>query len=99
MLYFHIRETEKKCFKEEIPGKTVVIGKYQMQLYDKQQKYQPATPRLGMFMEARTEKTRSLGPVSTALKAGSLSHHIPLATIRSIFTLIPPRSPFLLKAC
>lgn len=26
-LYFHIAETERKCFIEEIPGETSVIGK------------------------------------------------------------------------
>lgn len=26
-LYFHIGETEKKCFIEEIPDETMVIGK------------------------------------------------------------------------
>lgn len=26
-LYFHISETERKCFIEEIPDETVVIGK------------------------------------------------------------------------
>lgn len=28
-LYFHIGETEKKCFIEEIPDETMVIGKMQ----------------------------------------------------------------------
>ncbi|KAL6036617.1 hypothetical protein STEG23_033355 [Scotinomys teguina] len=43
-LYFHIGETEKKCFIEEIPDKTTVIGNYRTQLYDKQrEEYQPAT--------------------------------------------------------
>ena len=27
-LYFHIGETEKKCFIEEIPDETMVVGKY-----------------------------------------------------------------------
>lgn len=27
-LYFHIGETEKKCFIEEIPDETMVIGQY-----------------------------------------------------------------------
>lgn len=30
-LYFHIGETEKKCFIEEIPDETMVIGKVLMQ--------------------------------------------------------------------
>lgn len=28
-LYFHIGETEKKCFIEEIPDETMIIGMYQ----------------------------------------------------------------------
>ena len=27
-LYFHIGETERKCFIEEIPDETMVIGKF-----------------------------------------------------------------------
>ena len=27
-LYFHIAETERKCFIEEIPDETMVVGKY-----------------------------------------------------------------------
>lgn len=30
-LYFHIGETEKKCFIEEIPDETMIIGKYEKQ--------------------------------------------------------------------
>ena len=29
-LYFHIQETEKKCFIEEIPEQTMVTGKIQL---------------------------------------------------------------------
>ncbi len=31
-LYFHIRETDRKCFIEEIPDQTLVIGKYKVEL-------------------------------------------------------------------
>ena len=27
-LYFHIRETERKCFIEEVPDDTLVVGKW-----------------------------------------------------------------------
>lgn len=30
-LYFHISETERKCFIEEIPDETMVIGKHYVQ--------------------------------------------------------------------
>ncbi|XP_074642367.1 transmembrane emp24 domain-containing protein 4-like isoform X2 [Tubulanus polymorphus] len=33
-LYFHIGETEKKCFIEEIPEETMVVGNYKLELYD-----------------------------------------------------------------
>lgn len=37
-LYFHIAETERKCFIEEIPDETMVIGNYKVQLFDPQTK-------------------------------------------------------------
>ncbi|XP_063303333.1 transmembrane emp24 domain-containing protein 9 [Pelobates fuscus] len=53
-LYFHIGETEKKCFIEEIPDETMVIGNYRTQLYDKQrEEYLPTTPGLGMLVEVK----------------------------------------------
>ncbi|XP_043231643.1 transmembrane emp24 domain-containing protein eca-like isoform X1 [Amphibalanus amphitrite] len=41
-LYFHIAETERKCFIEEIPDETMITGKYKTQLFD---------PRTGGFMQ------------------------------------------------
>ncbi|GAA6232010.1 transmembrane emp24 domain-containing protein 9-like [Lates japonicus] len=35
-LYFHIAETEEKCFREEIPDDTVLIGNFWTQVYDEQ---------------------------------------------------------------
>uniref|UniRef100_A0A8C6SD57 Transmembrane p24 trafficking protein 9 n=1 Tax=Neogobius melanostomus TaxID=47308 RepID=A0A8C6SD57_9GOBI len=53
-LYFHIGETEKKCFIEEIPDETMIIGNYRTQLYDRQkEEYLPATQGLGMFVEVK----------------------------------------------
>ncbi|XP_024071141.2 transmembrane emp24 domain-containing protein 9 [Terrapene carolina triunguis] len=53
-LYFHLGETERRCFIEEIPDETMVIGNYRTQLYDKQREdYMPATPGLGMFVEVK----------------------------------------------
>ncbi|KAJ8254975.1 hypothetical protein GJAV_G00199500 [Gymnothorax javanicus] len=53
-LYFHIGETEKKCFIEEIPDETMIIGNYRTQLYDKhKEEYLPATQGLGMFVEVK----------------------------------------------
>ncbi|TRY86654.1 hypothetical protein DNTS_005007 [Danionella cerebrum] len=53
-LYFHIGETEKKCFIEEIPDETMVIGRYKTQLWDKQSgSFLPSTPGLGMHVEIK----------------------------------------------
>ncbi|KAA0707293.1 Transmembrane emp24 domain-containing protein 4 [Triplophysa tibetana] len=53
-LYFHIGETEKQCFIEEIPDETMVIGKYRTQLWDKQAgSFLPSTPGLGMHVEIK----------------------------------------------
>lgn len=58
-LYFHIGETEKKCFIEEIPDETMVIGKYRTQLWDKQtSSFLPSTPGLGMHVEIKDPDTK-----------------------------------------
>ncbi|MCH1921846.1 emp24/gp25L/p24 family protein, partial [Shewanella sp. A3A] len=52
--YFHIGETEKRCFIEEIPDETMVIGNYRTQLWDKQsESFLPSTPGLGMHVEVK----------------------------------------------
>ena len=51
-LYFHMGETEKKCFIEEIPDETMITGKYRTQLYDESSTlYMPASPGIGMHVE------------------------------------------------
>ncbi|XP_002166862.1 transmembrane emp24 domain-containing protein 9 isoform X1 [Hydra vulgaris] len=51
-LYFHMGETEKKCFIEEIPDETMITGKYRTQLYDDSMNdYLPASPGIGMHVE------------------------------------------------
>ncbi|MEQ2174767.1 Transmembrane emp24 domain-containing protein 4 [Goodea atripinnis] len=58
-MYFHIGETEKKCFIEEIPDETMVIGKYRTQLWDKQTgSFLPSTPGLGMHVEIKDPDTK-----------------------------------------
>jgi hypothetical protein len=49
-LYFHIAETEKKCFIEEIPDETMVIGNYKVQLYDPNTKGYGDYPNIGMHV-------------------------------------------------
>ncbi|XP_076345865.1 transmembrane emp24 domain-containing protein eca-like [Tachypleus tridentatus] len=53
-LYFHITETERKCFIEEIPDETMVVGNYKCQLYDpKTGGFMPSSPGIGMHVEVR----------------------------------------------
>jgi len=53
-LYFHIAETERKCFIEEIPDETMVTGNYKVQLYDPRTNgFAPSSPGIGMHVEVR----------------------------------------------
>jgi len=53
-LYFHIAETERKCFIEEIPDETMVTGNYKVQLYDPRTNgFAPSSPEIGMHVEIR----------------------------------------------
>jgi len=53
-LYFHIGETERKCFIEEIPDETMVTGNYKVQLYDPRTNgFAPSSPEIGMHVEIR----------------------------------------------
>ncbi|KAK2716382.1 transmembrane emp24 domain-containing protein eca-like [Artemia franciscana] len=53
-LYFHIAETERKCFIEEIPDETMVIGIYKVQLYDPRTRgFMPSSPGIGMHVEVK----------------------------------------------
>ncbi|KAB1276222.1 Transmembrane emp24 domain-containing protein 4 [Camelus dromedarius] len=61
-LYFHIGETEKRCFIEEIPDETMVIGNYRTQMWDKQKEaFLPSTPGLGMHVEVKDPEGK-VGP-------------------------------------
>jgi hypothetical protein len=53
-LYFHIRETERKCFIEEVPDETLLVGKYKVEIFDKNTNNYVATPSgIGMHVEVR----------------------------------------------
>ncbi|XP_060072861.1 transmembrane emp24 domain-containing protein eca-like [Ylistrum balloti] len=53
-LYFHIGETEKKCFIEEIPDETMVVGHYKVEILDNNiNDYVPTVYGLGMHVEIR----------------------------------------------
>ncbi|CAI9739069.1 emp24 domain-containing eca-like isoform X1 [Octopus vulgaris] len=53
-LFFHIKETEKKCFIEELPDETMVVGKYKVEIFDKNvNKYVPTVHGLGIHVEVK----------------------------------------------
>ena len=68
-LYFHIRETERKCFIEEVPDETLVVGKYKVQIFDKDTNaYQPTPSGIGMHVEVKDpEQKIVLSKVSDVL--------------------------------
>jgi len=60
-LYFHIAETERKCFIEEIPDETTVIVSYKVELYDpKTGGFMPSSPGIGMHVEARDPDDKTI---------------------------------------
>ncbi|XP_031847487.1 transmembrane p24 trafficking protein eclair [Nomia melanderi] len=51
-LYFHIGETERKCFIEEIPDETTVLVYYRVEIYDPRTGgFMPSSPGMGMHVE------------------------------------------------
>jgi len=60
-LYFHIKETERKCFIEEVPDETLVVGKYKVQIFNKETNDYVATPHgIGMHVEVKDPETKVL---------------------------------------
>ncbi|XP_039283145.1 transmembrane emp24 domain-containing protein eca isoform X2 [Nilaparvata lugens] len=53
-LYFHIGETERKCFIEEIPGDTTVLVNYKVEVHDPRSGgFMPSNPGIGMHVEVK----------------------------------------------
>ncbi len=78
-LYFHIRETERKCFIEEIPDETLVIGKYKVELFDERtNSYLPTTPGIGMHVEVNDPDDKIvLSKLYTSEGRFTFTSHIP----------------------
>jgi len=56
-LYFHIGETERKCFIEEIPDETMVVGVYKVEVFHKtSNSYILAVEGMGMHVEVMDEE-------------------------------------------
>lgn len=78
-LYFHIRETDRKCFIEEIPDQTLVIGKYKVELFDPNSNtYLPSTPGIGMHVEVKDPDEKIvLSKLYTSEGRFTFTSHIP----------------------
>ncbi|XP_012268773.1 transmembrane emp24 domain-containing protein eca [Athalia rosae] len=60
-LYFHIGETERKCFIEEIPDETTVLVNYKVELYDlRSGGFMPSSPGVGMHVEVRDPDDKTI---------------------------------------
>jgi len=60
-LYFHIGETERKCFIEEIPDDTTVLVNYKVELFDPRSGgFMPSSPGIGMHVEVRDPDDKTL---------------------------------------
>jgi hypothetical protein len=78
-LYFHIGETERKCFIEEIPDDTLVIGKYKIEMFDvNKNAYQSTTPGIGMQVEVKDPNSKILlSKLYTSEGRFSFTSHMP----------------------
>ncbi|KAK6635851.1 hypothetical protein RUM43_007240 [Polyplax serrata] len=60
-LYFHIGETERKCFIEEIPDETAVMVNYKVELFDPRSGgFMPSSPGIGMHVEVRDPDDKTI---------------------------------------
>ncbi|XP_012283477.1 transmembrane emp24 domain-containing protein eca [Orussus abietinus] len=78
-LYFHIGETERKCFIEEIPDETTVLVNYKVELYDPRSGgFMPSSPGIGMHVEVRDPDDKTiLSRVYSSEGRISFTSHIP----------------------
>ena len=60
-LYFHIKETERKCFIEEVPDDTLVVGKYKVLILDREKnEYVQTGPGMGMHVEVKDPEQKTI---------------------------------------
>uniref|UniRef100_A0A0K0DE16 GOLD domain-containing protein n=1 Tax=Angiostrongylus cantonensis TaxID=6313 RepID=A0A0K0DE16_ANGCA len=77
-LYFHIAETEKKCFIEEIPDETMVTGNYKVQLYDPNTRGYGDYPNIGMHVEVKDPEDKVvLSKLYTSEGKFTFTSHLP----------------------
>merc|ERR1712088_26926 len=87
-LYFHIAETERKCFIEEIPDETMVTGNYKVQLYDPRTNgFAPSSPGIGMHVEIRDPDDKIiLSKVYSSEGKWTFTSHTPSEHVICLYT-------------
>ncbi|XP_019660241.1 transmembrane emp24 domain-containing protein 9 isoform X2 [Ailuropoda melanoleuca] len=71
--YLEVRELEEKCFIQEIPDGTVVIGNYKTELYDPaMEKYQPSPQWINLFVFVKDPENKSPGEHQICLHLESI---------------------------
>ena len=74
-LYFHIKETERKCFIEEVPDDTLVVGKYKVLILDREKnEYVQTGPGMGMHVEVKDPEQKTILSKVSLLKMKILDH-------------------------
>jgi len=78
-LYFHIGETERKCFIEEIPDETTVLVNYKVEVHDPRTGgFMPNHPGIGMHVEVKDPDMKLiLSKVYSQEGRISFTSHIP----------------------
>merc|ERR1712062_269626 len=87
-LYFHIGETERKCFIEEIPDETMVTGNYKVQLYDPRTNgFAPQSQGIGMHVEVRDPEDKIiLSKVYSSEGKWTFTSHTPGEHVICLYT-------------
>lgn len=58
-LYFDLGETEKKCFIEDVPEDTMIVGKYKVEMFDRiQNRFVPTLPGFGMHVKVQDPNSK-----------------------------------------
>jgi len=59
-LYFHMWETDVKCFVEEVPDETMISGKYKVEVYEEQTESFVTKEGIGMHVEVKDPEKKQI---------------------------------------
>uniref|UniRef100_A0A8C0A9V2 GOLD domain-containing protein n=1 Tax=Bos mutus grunniens TaxID=30521 RepID=A0A8C0A9V2_BOSMU len=94
--YLEVRELEEKCFIQEIPDGTVVIGNYKTELYDPaMEKYQPSPQWINLFVFVKDPENKVRQALTPCSPAPFTRPPSPALRGLQRQCLVLPSSPFL----